>query len=138
MVGGSREAFVTESHGKDRNPGSESTLEESAPEGEKIFSCCGCSFGEENDGLSSLKASADLPKGGVEGGELISGNEKCPGPSGPGADDRPEGDFFLGDKVAGEELANEKDIHPGDVIGDNQEGAGTRRGPLDRHVHLEF
>jgi hypothetical protein len=40
--------------------------------------------------------------------------------------------------LSGDELADEKDIHPGDVVGDNQEGAGTRRGPLDPHLHLEF
>ena len=60
MVGRSREAFVPESQGKDRNPGPESALEESAPEGKKMFPCCRCSFGKENDGLPPLKASADL------------------------------------------------------------------------------
>ena len=72
MVGGPCEALVTESQGKDRNPGPESALEESASKRKKLFPGCRCSFGKENDGLPSLKASADLPEDGVEGGELVS------------------------------------------------------------------
>lgn len=122
---------VAEPYGLHRDARVQGRLEDGPPEGAPRAPAPGAPLGEHTDRGAGAQRVREVGDGAREGAQPVAFEEDHPGPRGQRPGDRPPPYLRLGDQPGGAYGGQQRDVQPGDVVGDQQHPA--RRGGAPAH-----
>ncbi|GLV85631.1 hypothetical protein Slala03_53200 [Streptomyces lavendulae subsp. lavendulae] len=111
---------VAQPHRLYGDPRVQRRLEGGPPEGPLGAPAPGGTLGEDGDPVPGQQGPGDGRDGFGQGPDPVAFDEQGPRPGGEGAEHRPGPDLALGQHPGRQDRRDERDVQPGDVVGDDQ------------------
>ncbi|GAA3309001.1 hypothetical protein GCM10020295_72490 [Streptomyces cinereospinus] len=115
----------------DGDPGVQRGLEHGPAEGALGAAAPGAALGEDADRGPGPQQVGDVRDRARQGAQAVPVDEHDAGAGGQRTGDRPLPDLGLGDHAGRAYRGQQRDVQPGDVVGDQQQAAGGRGGAGD-------